>query len=150
MLTLTDLPARLATRINASGGAPRAPHTPVEGECWTFDSWHNSAGYPYIRHDGRDRPAHRVVYAAATGIDLAGFDLDHLCRNPACVNPNHEEPVTHAENQRRIALAQTSCRKAGHDWTDPRNVRVRPNGRRYCAECERVDQRRRYAARKAA
>jgi hypothetical protein len=29
--------------------------------------------------------------------------LDHLCRNPACVNPDHLEPVTNAENSRRGA-----------------------------------------------
>lgn len=32
----------------------------------------------------------------------------------------------------------TACRREGHDWTDPRNVRTRPNGRRYCAECDRI------------
>ena len=148
-LTMADIPERLAARIDVNGGIAQHPHSRVEGECWTFKSWHNSAGYPYLRHGGRDVPAHRVIYASATGSDLTGLDLDHLCRNPACVNPNHEEPVTHAENQRRIALAMTACRKAGHDWSDPRNVRTRPNGRRYCAECDRIGLRERYAARKA-
>lgn len=46
--------------------------------------------------------------------------------------------VIDAENQRRIAARQTACRREGHDWTDPRNVRTRPNGRRYCAECDRI------------
>ena len=150
MITLTDLPPRIAERINVHGGVPVAPLRTVPGECWTFKSWHNSAGYPYVHKDERDQPAHRVVYAAATGTDLAGLDLDHVCRNVACVNPNHEEPVTHAENQRRLSQAQTSCRRAGHDWTDPRNVRTRRNGRRYCAECDRITLRARYARKKAA
>lgn len=62
----------------------------------------------------------------------------------------HGEAVTHAENMRRLSQAQTSCRKAGHDWTDPNNVYIRSNGSRCCAECSRIDLRGRYAARKAA
>lgn len=144
-----SLPARLASKIRTNGGIPSKPHTPVVGECWTFDSWHNDAGYPYIHWDGRDQPAHRVVFQIATGQPLAGLDLDHLCRNVRCVNPGHHEAVTHAENQRRIAKAQTACRREGHDWSDPNNVRTRPNGRRYCAECDRINLRARYAKRKA-
>lgn len=44
----------------------------------------------------------------------------------------------------------TSCAKASHDWTDPKNVRVRADGMRSCAECDRIGQRERRAARKAA
>lgn len=144
MITLTDLPAWLAERIDVHGGVPAAPLRPVPGECWNFKSWHSRAGYPFIRHEGRDHPAHRVVHVAATGADLTGLELDHVCRNRACVNPNHEEPVTHAENQRRMGQAQMACRKSGHDWADPDNVRTRPNGRRYCAECDRIALRERY------
>jgi hypothetical protein len=150
MLTVTDLPAGIADLLGFAGGVPDSPHTPVEGECWTFDSWCNDAGYPYVRWEGRDQPAHRVVYTLVTGEPVDGLELDHLCRNPACVNPAHEEPVTHAENQRRIAKRQTSCRRAGHDWTDAHNVLTRPDGRRYCAECNRQDCRARHARRLAA
>ena len=151
MITLTDmLPKRIADRIDTAGPFPSRPHTPVEGRCWTYKGWHNSAGYPYTHWNGRDVPVHRVVYEALTGADITGLDLDHLCRNPGCVNPAHHEPVTHAENQRRIAKMQNKCRRAGHDWSDPRNVRVRPNGARYCAECDRIDQRRRRRVREAA
>lgn len=128
----------LLSRINAAAS------------CWTWDGWHNDAGYPYVRYEGRDQPAHRVVYKLLVGPIPEGLELDHLCVNPACVRPAHQEPVTHAENMRRIASRQTSCRREGHDWTDPRNVRTRPNGRRYCAECDRINLRQRYAARKAA
>lgn len=149
MITLTDLPEDLAVRVDVNGGVPIEPLRAVPGECWTFSSWHNSAGYPYLHRDGRDQPAHRVIYVTATGTDITGLDLDHVCRNVACVNPNHEEPVTHAENQRRMSQAQKTCRRAGHDWTDPRNVRTRPDGRHYCAECDRINLRARYARKKA-
>ncbi|WP_138443542.1 HNH endonuclease [Sinomonas susongensis] len=140
---------RILSRINHEGGIPASPHTPVPGQCWTFASWHNSAGCPYVHWEGRDQPAHRVVYILTRGEDITGLDLDHLCRNPACVNPDHHEAVTHAENQRRIAKHQTACRRAGHDWTDPNNVRTRPNGKRYCAECDRQSCRARHARRRA-
>lgn len=150
MSGVADLPARLASKIDIHGGVPAAPLRPVSGECWTMRTWHNSAGYPYLSWEGRDQPAHRIIHALLTGDDLTGLDRDHVCRNVACVNPEHGEAVTHAENMTRMGEAQTACRKAGHDWSDPRNVRIRPSGRRYCAECDRIDMRSRYAARKAA
>lgn len=138
-LTLTDLclPERIRARIDTDGPIPKEPHTPVNGQCWLFQGYHIALGYPYTSLNGKDSPAHRVIFHLATGQDVAGFDVDHRCRNVGCVNPNHMEAVTHAENQARIAKAQNKCRKSGHDWTDPNNVRVRPNGRRYCKQCYR-------------
>jgi len=136
-LTVTDLPVRIRLKIDTTGPVPADPHTPVVGCCWTFDSWHNSAGYPYLSWNGRDQPAHRIVFALITEMNVTGLDVDHLCRNTACVNPSPTEAVPHAENQRRISKHQVKCRKAGHDWSDPRNVSTRPNGRRYCTQCYR-------------
>lgn len=45
--------------------------------------------------------AHRVVYERARGPIPNGLHLDHKCRVIACVNPQHLEPVTAAENVRR-------------------------------------------------
>jgi hypothetical protein len=56
-------------------------------------------------------------------------------------------PSTHAAMRRRH---MTGCRKEGHDWSDPRNVRHRSNGRRYCAECDRERSRAYHARLKAA
>ncbi|WP_353809104.1 HNH endonuclease signature motif containing protein [Agromyces sp. SYSU T00194] len=130
------LPDRIATKIDARDGH------------WLWTGWKNDAGYPYVHWLGRDRPAYRVVYEILVGPIEPGLELDHLCTTPACVRPDHLEPVTHAENQHRIAERQTACRRVGHDWTDPRNVRVRSNGRRYCAECDRINLRERYARKK--
>lgn len=121
-----------------------------EDGCLIWDGWTNDDGYGYVHHEGRDQPVHRVAYELAVGPIPDGHEIDHRCRRRACLEPSHLEAVTHAENQRRLSRAQTSCRRAGHDWTDPNNVRVRKNGRRYCAECDRIDQRKRYRRRKSA
>ncbi|GHG10148.1 HNH endonuclease signature motif containing protein [Streptomyces hydrogenans] len=135
--TLTDLPSRVSSRVEVT-----------ETGCWEWQGWRNGAGYGYLRVDGRDRCAHRVTYEALAGAIPPGLELDHLCTNPPCVNPGHLEPVTHQENQRRVGQRQTACQREGHDWTDPLNVRRRPDGRRYCAECDRKSCRDRYQAKR--
>lgn len=114
--------------------------------CIEWAGWRNSDGYGYVRDGGRDRPAHRVAFEREVGPIPVGWEIDHLCRNRGCVNVQHLEAVTHAENRRRGGLAQVACRRANHDWSDSRNVYTRPNGRRYCAECSRADQARKRSA----
>jgi hypothetical protein len=121
----------------------------VDG-CLIWQGWKNDDGYGYVRFEGRDQPVHRVAYLLAVGPIPDGHEVDHRCQQRACLRVEDLEAVTHAENQRRIAARQMSCRRAGHDWTNPRNVRVRRNGRRYCAECDRQDQRARRHNRRAA
>lgn len=57
----------------------------------------------------RGAKAHRLFYEAAKGPIAPGLDLDHLCRVPACVNPEHLEPVTHAVNIRRGVSAKLTA-----------------------------------------
>lgn len=119
------LPTRISSRIQ------------LTDSCWNWLGWINSAGYGYARWGGRDIGVHRIV-KLVEGFDLDGMDVDHLCKNTRCVNPSHLEVVTHAENMDRTR--PTSCRRMGHDWSDPANVYVRKNGRRWCAACSRLDQ----------
>jgi hypothetical protein len=120
--------------------------TEPDGDCLVWTGWKNDDGYGYVHHQERDQPVHRVLYTLAVGPIPDGHEIDHTCNVRACIAAGHLEPVTHAENQRRLAERQTACRRSGHDWADPRNVRTRPNGRRYCAECDRERQRARGAA----
>ncbi len=68
-----------------------------ETPCWIWQGGLNSKGYGVHRH----KPAHRVVYEREREPVPDALDLDHLCRVPPCVNPDHLEPVTHRENCRR-------------------------------------------------
>jgi len=75
--------------------------------------------------------AHRIAYALFVS-DLPAnsrrFTVDHLCRNPGCVNPFHLELVPQAENARRGKGSATHC-KHGHEFT-PENTINEPRGNR--------------------
>lgn len=114
--------------------------------CWIWKGSRNPKGYGlYAGDDGKRRAAHRAAYS---GLVLPlppyrpdGDQLDHLCRNRACVNPDHLELVSPRVNTlrgRTVAarrVAQTQCVN-GHAFT-PENTRIRPDGCRDCRECHR-------------
>lgn len=94
--------------------------------------------------------AHREAYIAVFGPIPPGLELDHLCRNRACVNPYHLEPVTHYENMRRSKLAVRTHCVNGHPF-DAENTYLRPKRQgRGCRECVRAAQKRAAAKRKVA
>lgn len=109
--------------------------------CWWWQAACNF-GYGVIGRGGRAdglTQAHRAVYELLVGPIPVGLVWDHLCRNPPCVNPDHGELVTLAENKRRgyspaRMHAMSDLCKYGHPkdgWHQPRN---KP-GYRTCGTC---------------
>ena len=110
-------------------------------DCWLWLGA-KTKGYGTFSADATQIYAHRWSYEQAYGRIPVGLELDHLCRTPACVRPDHLEAVTHQENARRgltgVASgaqqrAKTHCAQ-GHAY-DELNTGYRPNGRRRCRAC---------------
>ena len=102
--------------------------------CWNWQGTLEENNYGRVWFRGKTIAAHRAVWIAS-GHELADdLELDHLCRNHSCVNPAHLEPITHDENIRRKALAQTHC-KHGHPLSGENLIVT--NRQRQCRECRR-------------
>lgn len=120
--------------------------------CWTWKGAFQCHGYGTFSRKNksglwRQVLAHRFAYEDVKGPIPEGLSLDHLCRNPACVNPDHLDPVTHMENCRRGVCAdsarhptaiknraKTHCPR-GHAYDD-QNTYVNSRGCRCCKICK--------------
>lgn len=111
-----------------------------EDGCWLWTAARNQNGYGRFWDGVRLVQAHRWSYEYHVGAIPEGLQLDHLCRVRHCVNPEHLEPVTHAENGRRglagaWQAAKTHC-KNGHEFTDANTLWRGPDKRhRGCRTC---------------
>ena len=125
-LELVDRSTNLARRDDANPGVFAARslverlHSRLQpsGDCFL---WTGALvrGYGVVSVDGKTRYVHRVLYELERGPIPDGHDLDHLCRNPKCVNPEHLEPVTRSVNISRMLDKQPKdkCRR-GHQFSE--------------------------------
>ncbi len=116
--------------------------------CWLWTAYIRPDGYGQFSVNGRHVKAHRFAYETYVGPIPEGLEIDHLCRNRACQNWAHMEPVTCQVNLLRgigpsaVNAAKTHCPQ-GHEYS-PANTRVYRN-MRTCRTCDR-DRARRYRA----
>lgn len=125
-MTFDDLPENIKLRVA------------VTESCWLWTGYKQKSGYGQFTINGKSYKAHRLVYSLLVGEIPKGKQLDHLCRVRNCVNPEHLEPVTQAENIRRgespwaVNGRKTHCYK-GHEFTED-NIYIK-GGYRLCKIC---------------
>ena len=92
--------------------------------CWLWVGATNSAGYGQIRIKQKCYYTHRLSYEMAKGAIPDKWVIDHLCRVPSCINPDHLEAVDERTNLNR-----------GHRWLNKRNnpIGAQKNGSWYTA-----------------
>jgi hypothetical protein len=111
------------------------------GDCWVWTGASNNraGGYGIFAIAGRNRLAHRVSLRHFRGPFPDDADVDHLCRNTRCVNPDHLEAVSHVENMARgviggaIFLRTGACLRGHVD-----EYAIKANGTRNCRACARM------------
>jgi hypothetical protein len=121
--------------------------------CWEWQGCRTPNGYGHVTvgsvRDGsrRVRNVHAVAYECWVGEVPEGKELDHLCRNPSCFNPDHLEPVTHSVNLKR-AYPMGEAFKCGHTRTED-NISLDGSKFRRCKTCMQAKRRARYERDKA-
>lgn len=117
----TDPLAALMRYVNLAGDG-----------CW-IRSGAAVRGYPVVKVRGKQFRAARLSYELHKGVIPDGLTVDHLCRETRCVNPDHLELVTAAENARRerAALRPAHC-PSGHGYAEHG---YEHGGRVHCRRC---------------
>jgi len=76
----------------------------TESKCWNWTGRISGRkhGYPQISVGGKQTMVHRITYEELVRPLVPGETIDHLCRNPHCINPEHLEPISLRENVKRM------------------------------------------------
>ena len=136
--TIGDVLADLVKRRSSS----------MPTDCWIYTGYIDKDGYGSVMMNRKVYRVHCAVYEHFRGVIPEGLEIDHLCRNRACANPDHLEPVTRRINQLRgetfsaLNSLKTYCPK-GHSYSGE-NLYVDPKGGRRCITCGREDFKRYY------
>ena len=110
---------------------------PMSG-CWLWGGADNGAGYGRFNISGILVYAHRYSYELLRGAIPVGLVLDHLCRTPACVNPDHLRACTDFENLTAPGSLSKANKYNGITMCPIHEVpfSIRKDGRRRCRRCD--------------
>lgn len=116
--------------------------------CWSWIGAKSPSGYGRFRLKNKTIAAHRFSFELFKNEISDNYQIDHLCKNTSCVNPNHLECVTQQVNiQRSLAgklnnwnTKKTHC-KRGHELNkDNLNPYKLKQGQRRCIKCINISQ----------
>jgi hypothetical protein len=111
-----------------------------KSDCWEWVGAKSIIGYGQFapqtrRRGGKLTSPHRFIWEYLNGEIPENKELDHLCRNRACSNPQHLRLVSHQENQE--FLKKESC-KYGHLFSGE-NLHINSQGKRICKKCRSIN-----------
>ncbi len=110
--------------------------------CWQWlSALRGRLKYGTFWHERKSVTAHRFSFERLCGPVPPGLQLDHLCRNPQCVNPAHLEVVPNRVNVLRgVGPTAHNARKThclrGHPFTTGNTYHPPGSAHRYCRECD--------------
>jgi hypothetical protein len=108
---------------------------PITG-CHEWQGFRDTRGYGRTRLMGKRQLVHRIVWEHKNGPVPEGLELDHLCRNTRCCNPEHLRAVTSTvnvlagDNPCALNARKTHCPKCGSEYDAVNN-----RGARFCRAC---------------
>ncbi len=118
--------------------------------CWDWQGSTGTGGYGQFTLSAKAREVrqriapYKFIWEHFNGPMPEGLEPDHMCNRRPCCNPEHIEPVTHAENRRKRPNVDYRCTKVrgtrcpkGHQYT-AENMYTSPKGAIYCRACNRA------------
>ncbi len=126
------------------------PDPTLKGKCWVWMGTLDNDGYGRITIFHKKYRCHRLAYTELRGPILPHLEIDHLCSNRACFNPNHLEQTTHQINCSRGKLGINNYTKTkcvnGHLFDEGNTAYHKSHGRiiRTCKICKRESSKRYY------